>query len=127
MNKLTLAAIMLFLALGLYSCDDQNSKQFNTFQKEIEAANQKINEVEDCDELQMLNIAILGMRSDLDNMMQAAELPDTELDQLNELMDGLEASWYGKWASLNCEQVMGDDELDTSGDGSDEFQDYDIL
>ena len=36
----------------------------------------QINATEDCDDLQMLNFSILGLRSDLDNLMQAAAIPD---------------------------------------------------
>jgi hypothetical protein len=36
------------------------------------------------------------------------------------LLDRLEATWNGKWASLDCEQITIEDELDTSGEAEDE-------
>ncbi len=96
-------------------------------EEEVKSLEEEISGIKDCDELQILNFAIMGLRSDLENLQQAAEIPDTELSQLNDMVDGLEASWNGKWAVLDCESVLGtEDELDTSGEESG-YEDYDIL
>ena len=94
-------------------------------EEEVKSIEEKIGGIEDCDELQMLNFAIMGLRSDMENLEQGGEIPETELSQLNDMVDGLEATWNGKWAALDCEETMGDDELDTSGEG-DGYGDYDI-
>ena len=44
----------------------------------------------------------------------------------DEMLTGLEATWGGKWASLGCDQIINDGEMDTSGE-EDEYQDYDVL
>ena len=75
----------------------------------------------------MLNFGILGLRSDLDNLIQAAEISDAEISQLDEMLTGLEASWNGKWSTLECDQTLTDDQMDTSGEEDGELQDYDVF
>ena len=96
-------------------------------EEEVKIVENQINTAEDCDDLQMTNFGILGLRSDLDNLIQAAEIPDEEINKLDEMLTGLEAAWNGKWASLNCDQIINEDEMDTSGEEDDGYQDYDIL
>lgn len=126
MNRLSIIVILTAFVLGVCSCGNQPSKQFKAMEEEVKSLEEEISGIEDCDELQMLNFAIMGLRSDLENLEQAAEIPETELSQLNDMVDGLEATWNGKWAVLDCEKNLGDDELDTSGEGG-EYEDYDIL
>ena len=76
----------------------------------------QINEITDCDDLQMLNFSILGLRSDWDNLVQANEIPDSEINLLDEILTNLEATWNGKWAALDCDQIIAADEMDTSGE-----------
>jgi hypothetical protein len=95
-------------------------------EEEVKSIEKEISGIEDCDELQMLNFAIMGLRSDLENLEQGGEIPETELEQLTEMVVGLEAMWNGKWAVLDCEEKMGNDELDTSGEEAG-YEDYDIL
>ena len=104
------------------SCGEKQSKQFKAMEEEILSIENQINTISDCDELQMLNFGILGLRSDLDNLIQSAEIPDAEISQLDEMLTGLEATWNGKWASLDCEQNMLEDELDTSGEEPEAFE-----
>ena len=75
----------------------------------------------------MLNFGILGLRSDLDNLTQAASIPDNEITQLDEMLTRLEATWSGKWGAAECDQMVGEDEMDTSGEEDGEYEDYDIL
>ena len=93
---------------------------------EVKSIEEEISGINDCDELQMLNFAIMGLRSDLENLEQGGEIPEAELAQLNDMVDGLEATWNGKWALLDCEETLGTDELDTSGEEGG-YEDYDIL
>ncbi len=113
-----LAAMICFTA-----CDDTVSKQYKAMEEGISSIENQINTIEDCDELQMMNIAILGLRSDMDNYRQdpESEMTDTEIGQLDDMIDKLDATWRGKWASRNCEEVISSDVLDTSGEEVGDF------
>lgn len=127
MKRSLIIAVLTAFVLGFCACGEQPSKQFRAMEEEVKSLEEEISGIKDCDELQMLNFAIMGLRSDLENLQQAAEIPDTELSQLNDMVDGLEASWNGKWAVLDCESVLGtEEELDTSGEEGG-YEDYDIL
>ena len=126
MNKTTSIAILTALLLGICSCEEQHSKQFKAMADEVKSVEEEISTIDDCDELQMLNFAIMGLRSDLENLEQNGEIPEAELSQLNDMVDGLEATWNGKWAVLDCEEKMGTDDFDTSGEEAG-YEDYDIL
>jgi len=114
------------MALAICSCGDSASKQFRAIEEEVKSIENKINEINDCDELQMMNFGILGLRSDMDNYRIDSEMTETEISQLDEMIDQLEATWNGKWALLDCEQKMNNGELDTSGEEAGDF-DYNIL
>lgn len=119
--------MMMALTLCLFSCGNKPSKQFKAMEEEIASVENQINSMSDCDDLQMLNFGILGLRSDLDNLIQAAEIPDMEIEQLDAMITSLEATWNGKWSTLECDQGINDDEMDTSGEEDGEYQDYNIL
>ena len=127
MKRLSIIALLTDLVFCFASCGEKQSKQFKAMEEEILSVENQINAISDCDELQMLNFGILGLRSDLDNLIQSAEIPDTEISQLDELLTGLEANWNGKWSTLECDQTLIEDEMDTSGEEDGEYQDYDIL
>ena len=126
MKNLLTIAMLTALMFCFCSCGENVSKQYKAMEEEVKSIETQINTISDCDELQMLNIAIMGLRTDLDNIIQSAEIPDSEISQLDELLTGLEATWSGKWSALECEQTFSNDEMDTSGE-EDEYQDYDIL
>jgi len=127
MKRLSIMALLTALLFCFGSCGEEHSKQFKAMNEEILSIENQINTISDCDELQMLNFAILGLRSDLDNLIQSAEIPDAEITQLDESLTGLEVTWNGKWATLECEQTLIEDPMDTSGEEEGEYQDYDIL
>ncbi len=108
------------------ACKDNVSKQFKAFEEEITTIETKINEITDCDELQMMNFAILGLRSDMDNHRQESEMSDVEIGKLDDMIDKLAATWNGKWATLGCEGNIIEGEFDTSGEEAGDF-DYNIL
>lgn len=127
MKKLSIIALLTALMFCLASCGEKNSKQFKAMEEEILSIDDKISTIEDCDELQMLNFSILGLRSDLDNLIQSAEIPDVEINQLDEMLTSLEAEWNGKWSALECDQTLMEEPMDTSGEEEGEYQDYDIF
>ncbi len=116
MNRFSIIALVTALTLCLCSCGNRISKQFKAMEQEVLNIENQINNTSDCDDLQMLNFGILGLRSDLDNLIQAAEIPDEEINRLDEMLTKLEATWNGKWATLDCDQQLSDDEMDTSGE-----------
>ncbi len=124
MKRLSIMVMLTALALCVCSCGDSVSKPFKAMQEEVQSIEKQISETTDCDDLQMLNFGILGLRSDLDNLILSSEIPDTEISQLDEMLTNLEATWNGRWAVLDCEQALGTDEFDTSGE--EDYEDYDI-
>ena len=122
MRKIAIFA-MLAAMICFTACDDTVSKQFKAMEEEISSIENQINTIEDCDELQMMNIAILGLRSDMDNYRQdsESEMTDTEIGQLDDMIDRLEATWRGKWSLLDCEEGISSDVLDTSGEEVGDF------
>lgn len=116
MNKLSIIAMLAALLLGFCSCGHQASKQFKAMKGEVSSIENQMNELTNCDDLQMLNFSILGLRSDLDNLIQTAAIPDAEITKIDEMLTNLEAAWSGKWAALECDQVVDDGEMDTSGE-----------
>ena len=96
-------------------------------EEEILSIDNQINAITDCDELQMMNFGILGLRTDLDNFKQEGSISDFEISRLGDMLDQLTAKWNGKWSALDCEQGIIEDELDTSGEEDSDYRDYDIL
>lgn len=126
MNRLSIFAMLTILAMAFCSCTSY-SKQFKAMEEEILSIENKINEITDCDELQMMNFGVLGLRSDLDNYKQEAAISDFEINKLGDMLDQLTAAWNGRWAAMDCDQGITGDELDTSGEEDVEYRDYNIL
>lgn len=117
MKKVSSIVILSAMILCLGSCINKPSKQYQAMEKEVSSIETVIGETTNCDDLQMLNFGILGLRSDLDNLKQTVEVTESEIRQLEEMLNRLDATWEGKWSSLGCNQVnYSDDELDTSGE-----------
>ncbi|MCR5657733.1 MAG: hypothetical protein K6G25_00235 [Bacteroidales bacterium] len=127
MNRISIIVMLTALMLWICSCGNRTSKQFMAMEEEVLSIENQINTTSDCDDLQMLNFGILGLRSDLDNLIQAAEIPDEEINKLDEMLTRVEATWNGKWSTLECEQVISEDEMDTSGEEDGEYQEYGVL
>lgn len=126
MNRITILTMFTALMLCFSACNNPVSKQFNAMEQEISSIETKINEITDCDELQMMNFAILGLRSDMDNYRQESVMTDVEIGKLDDMIDKLEATWNGKWISLGCEGSLIEGEFDTSGEEAGDF-DYNVL
>ena len=126
MNRISIFAMLAAMMLCFNACVDNVSKQFKAMESEISNIETKINEITDCDELQMMNFAILGLRSDMDNYRQESEMTEVEIGKLDDLIDKLEATWNGKWVSLGCKGNLVEGEFDTSGEEAGDF-DYNVL
>lgn len=122
MKRLSMIAMLSALMFCVASCGEQQSKQYKAMEEEILSIENQISTMSDCDDLQMLNFGILGLRSDLDNLIQSAEIPDIEISQLDEMLTSLEATWNGKWSTLECDQTLNEDQMDTSGEEDGEYQ-----
>lgn len=116
MKRLSIIGILTAFSLCLGSCGDQVSKEFKAIEQEAHSIEKQIAETNDCDDLQMMHIAILGLRSDVDNIILDETISETETEQLQTIVDELEAFCNGKRASIDCDQIYSDGELDTSGD-----------
>lgn len=115
------------LLLALCSCGDQHSKAVQALQHDIDELETKIQETEDCDDLQLLTFSILGLRTDLEKLQQDETVKEEEILILSENIDLLDAALTGKYVALDCNQAI-DDEVDTFGDDEDdEYVDYNIL
>ena len=123
MNRLSILAMLAALMLCFSACQDPVSKQFKAMEEEIAKVENKINTAEDCDDIQMSNFGIMGLRSDLENLIQDAVIPDEEIAKLDEMLTQLEATWNGKNAAFECDQNLSDDEMDTSGEEDGEYPD----
>lgn len=121
MNRISIIVMLMALVLWICSCGNRTSKQFMAMEEEVLSIENQINTASDCDDLQMLNFGILGLRSDLDNLIQVAEIPDEEINKLDEMLTRVEATWDGKWSTLECEQIVSEDEMDTLGEEDGEF------
>ena len=126
MKRISIFAVLVVMVLCFNACDNPVSKQFKAMEEEVSTIETKINEITDCDELQMMNFAILGLRSDMDNYRQESEMTDVEIGKLDDMIDRLEATWNGKWSSLGCEGSLIEGEFDTSGEEAGDF-DYNVL
>lgn len=127
MNRLSIIAMLMAFTFCICSCGNRTSKEFKAMEEEVVSIENQINTTTDCDDLQMLNFSILGLRSDLDNLIRAEGIPDEEIIQLDEMLTRLEATWNGKWSALDCDQIISDDEMDTSGEEDSQYQDYEVL
>ena len=120
MKKFLILTFAVTLSFFFYACGDQHSKQYKMMEEEVLSVENQINEASDCDNLQVLNFGIMGLRSDFDNFKMDAELTDTEVELLEDMLGRIEAAWYGKWAALDCDHSFIENEMDTSGE-SDEW------
>jgi len=122
MNRITILTMLAALILCFSACEEKDSKQFKAMEEEISTIETKINEITDCDELQLMNFAILGLRSDMDNYRQESKMTDIEIGKLDDMIDKLEACWNGKWVSLGCEGNLVEGEFDTSGEEAGDYE-----
>ena len=123
MKKVTLSLLTALLFV-FYSCGEQPSKAAQTLEKEIKNVEKQIQETNDCDDLQLITFSILGLRTDLEKLQQDETVKESEILELTNTIDQLDASLTGKYVALDCNQAI-DDEIETFGE--DEYEDYNIL
>lgn len=120
--------VTLFLLTALlfvfYSCGEQPSQAVQALEKEIKNVETQIQETNDCDDLQLITFSILGLRTDLEKLLQDETVKESEILELTNTIDQLDASLTGKYVALDCNQAI-DDEIETFGE--DEYEDYNIL
>jgi hypothetical protein len=110
----------------LYSCGEHTPKAVQALEKDINSLEAKIQETEDCDDLQLLTFSILGLRTDLEKLLQDETVTEGVALTLTESINQLDASLTGKFAALDCSQAAGDEsEIDVFGD--DEYEDFNTL
>lgn len=127
MRKLASLVWLAALLLGFTACGDKHSKAFHVIEKEIKDIEHSIQQTNDCAELDMFSFSILGVKSDVENLLGDETLKAGEIESLNEAVEQIEAIWNGKKASLNCPEPTEDDiELDLTGEGED-LDDLDVL
>ena len=118
--------LLTALLLVLYSCGEQTPKAVQALEKDIKSLEAKIQETEDCDDLQLLTFSILGLRTDLEKLQQNGDATEGQALTLTEAINQLDASLTGKYAALDCNQAAGNEsEIDVFGE--DEYEDYNIL
>ncbi|MBR5911507.1 MAG: hypothetical protein IKZ55_05950 [Bacteroidales bacterium] len=118
MKRLLICMVITSMISVLCSCSTSHTKAFRTMQQEMTDLEKTINATEDCDDLQMLSFSILGLRSDLTNLVQDdASLKESEADELMQMIERTEQLWMGRRQTLGCSQTeIEGDELDTSGE-----------
>ena len=113
--KKTIILVFITLTLSvLYSCRNGHSKAYVSLEKEVSLIEAKIQETDNCDDLQMLNFSILGFRSDLENARQDLDLSEDEAETLEQMAERLDSACQAKAKSLNCAAQSDDDALITS-------------
>ena len=123
MKKVTLFLLTALLFV-FYSCGEQSSQAVQALEKEIKNVETQIQETNDCDDLQLITFSILGLRTDLEKLQQDETVKESEILELTNTIDQLDASLTGKYVALDCNQAI-DDEIETFGE--DEYEDYNIL
>lgn len=116
MKRLTVILITTLL-FALYSCSEQPSKAVQALEKSIKDVEEQIQETNGCDELQLLTFSILGLRTDLEKLLQDETITEGAALTLTETINQLDASLTGKYVALDCSQAIEDDsEIDTFGE-----------
>jgi len=125
MKRLTVF-LLTSLFLVFCSCGEQSSKATQALEKAIKDVEMQIQETDDCDDLQLLTFSILGLRTDLEKLLQDETITEGVALTFTETINQLDASLTGKYVALDCNQsAEDDDEIDTFGE--DEYEDYNII
>jgi hypothetical protein len=125
MKRLTVF-LLTSLFLVFCSCVEQSSKATQALEKAIKDVEMQIQETDDCDDLQLLTFSILGLRTDLEKLLQDETITEGVALAFTETINQLDASLTGKYVALDCNQsAEDDDEIDTFGE--DEYEDYNII
>ena len=86
-------------------------------EKKVSDLVQKIQETDDCDELQLMSFSILGLMTDVENLQQDENVKEADITAMNDMINGLEATLNGKITALGCNQAPADgEEIDIFGE-----------
>ena len=69
-------------------------------EKKVSDLVQKIQETDDCDELQLMSFSILGLMTDVENLQQDENVKEADITAMNDMINGLEATLNGKITAL---------------------------
>ena len=112
------AILLTILSLVIYSCGSQPSKAVQALEKDIKNVETQIQETDDCDDLQLLTFAVLGLRTDLEKLQEDENVKEAEIIEMTNAIDQLDASLTGKYVALDCNQVGSEEgEIDVFGEG----------
>ena len=126
MRKIASLFLLLALFSVFYGCGSKHSKAFLNLEKEANELERQIQEAVDCDDLMLFSFSILGLKSDVENLIGDETIKEGELETLYDMTASIEATLEGKIAALNCEEPTDDSsEIDTTGE--DDYVDYNIL
>ena len=114
----TIVFVFITIAFSMfYACRNGHSKVYSGLEKEVTFIENQILETDSCDDLQMLNFSILGLRSDIENASIGQAVTQVESEGLTGMVERLERLWQNKWNDLRCDaEFTEDDELYSSSD-----------
>ena len=126
MKKSVLFFVPLFLIFAFVACGEKHSAKFSEMDADIQSLEQQLATTNDCDELQMLYLAILGLRSDLSMPEDEGGLSELEFETVSNKISALEVTLNTKMQQLDCyNNDFNDEVIDTS---EEEYpSDYNIL
>lgn len=126
MNKLAIMILAAF-AMLMNSCGEpttpKTSSEFQRLCDDVKAIENTIMKISDCGDFALQDLAIMGLDTDLENYAREGKISDAELEQLNVMIDELKATRNGRWATLDCDRAIGEEELDTSGEEAGDYPD----
>ena len=118
MKKIRVFLSIIIIASVLYSCGDGHSKKYTAMDKSLISLENQIRVTDSCDDLQMLNFGILGLKTDFEKLQREGGLSESETYELAGRLLDLDRIWSEKLASIDCNQMDDVDGLNTSDDDS---------
>ena len=114
------------MIFAFVACGEKHSAKFSEMDADIQSLEQQLATTNDCDELQMLYLAILGLRSDLSMPEDEGGLSELEFETVSNKISALEVTLNTKMQQLDCyNNDFNDEVIDTS---EEEYpSDYNIL
>lgn len=121
MKKIRFFSSIIIIASVMYSCSDGHSRKYTAMDKSLISLVKQIQVTDSCDDLQMLNFGILGLKTDFEKLQQEGSLSESETYELAGRLLELDKVWSEKLTSIDCDQMDDVDGLNTSDDDSDVY------